>query len=109
MLKRCSLHLYQKTAKSVMELSNSVLQKPLKLSQFCVFSKMQTFVASLRLKNERGERPSSNRSDHVTGVWEGLHNLCNVQRIFPHLLQFFMLVQVRLLQLGLFFVRVFYS
>ena len=42
-------------------------------------------VASLRLKNERGERLSSHRSDHVTGVWERLHNLCNVQRIFPHL------------------------
>ena len=26
-------------------------------------------VASLRLKNERGERLSSHRSDHVTGVW----------------------------------------
>ena len=42
-------------------------------------------VASLQLKNERGERLSSHRSDHVTGVWGGLHNLCNVQRIFPHL------------------------
>ena len=42
-------------------------------------------VASLRLKNERGERLSSHRSDHVTGVWEGLHNLCNFQRNFPHL------------------------
>ena len=39
-------------------------------------------VASLRLKNERGERLSSHRSDHVTWVWGGLHNLCNVQRIF---------------------------
>ena len=27
-------------------------------------------VASLRLKNERGERLSFHRSDHVTGVWE---------------------------------------
>ena len=39
-------------------------------------------VASLQLKNERGERLSSHRSDHVTGVWGRLHNLCNVQRIF---------------------------
>ena len=42
-------------------------------------------IAFLRLKNERGERLSSHRSDHVTRVWGGLHNLCNVQRIFPHL------------------------
>ena len=40
-------------------------------------------VASLWLKNERGERLSSHRSDHMIGVWGGLHNLCNVQRIFP--------------------------
>ena len=26
-------------------------------------------VASLQLKNERGERLTSHRSDHVTGVW----------------------------------------
>ena len=45
----------------------------------------ERIVASLRLKNERGERLSSHRSDHVTGVWGGLHNLCNFQRIFPHL------------------------
>ena len=35
-------------------------------------------VASLWLKNERGKRLSSHRSDNVTGVWGGLHNLCNV-------------------------------
>ena len=44
-----------------------------------------SFVASLRLKNERGERLTSHRSDHVTGVRGGLHSLCNVQIIFPHL------------------------
>ena len=49
------------------------------------FRSEMKIVASLRLKNERGERLSSHRSDHVTGVWGGLHNLCNVQRIFPHL------------------------
>ena len=43
------------------------------------------FVASLRLKNERGEKLSSHRSDHVTGDWGVLHNLCNVQRNVPHL------------------------
>ena len=42
-------------------------------------------VASLRLKNERGERLSSHRSDHVTGVWGELTNLYNVQRLFHHL------------------------
>ena len=44
--------------------------------------KDKAIVASLQLKNERGERLSSHRSDHVTGVWGGLHNLYNVQRIF---------------------------
>ena len=43
------------------------------------------FVASLWLKNEGGERLSSHRSNHVTGVWGWLHILCNVQRIFSHL------------------------
>ena len=71
-------------------------------------------VAPLQLKNERGERLSSHRSDHVTGVWEGLHNLCNFQRNFPHLgvqqvqvqlCYSFMLVDLAyLLHLGLFFV-----
>ena len=42
-------------------------------------------VASLRLKNERGERLRSHRSDLVTGGWGWLHNLCKVQSIFPHL------------------------
>ena len=42
-------------------------------------------MASLRLKNERGETLSSQRSDHVTGVWEELTNLYNVQRLFHHL------------------------
>ena len=42
-------------------------------------------MASLRLKNERGETLSSQRSDHVTGVWGELTNLYNVQRLFHHL------------------------
>ena len=75
-------------------------------------------VASLRLKNERGERLSSHRSDHVTGVWGESHNLCSVQRIFPHLgVQHVQLCYgfyarlglVYLLQLGLFFVGIFRS
>ena len=50
-----------------------------------VICNTRLIVASLQLKNERGERLSSHRSDHVTGVWGRLHNLCNVQRIFSHL------------------------
>ena len=78
--------------------------------------KSEIIVASLRLKNESGERLSSYRSDHVTGVWGRLHNLCNVQRIFPHLgvqhvqlcYSFYARLDlVYLLQLGLFFVGIF--
>ena len=42
MLECCSLHLYPKIAKSVMKLSNSGLQKPMKLSKFCIFLEMLT-------------------------------------------------------------------
>ena len=54
----------------------------------------------------------------MTRVWEGLHNLCNVQRIFPHLgVQHVQLCYsfyaglnlVYLLPLGLFFVGIFRS
>ena len=54
----------------------------------------------------------------MTGVWRGLHNLCNVQRIFPHLgVQHVLLCYsfyarldlVYLLQLALFFVGSFRS
>ena len=54
----------------------------------------------------------------MTGVSGGLHNLCNVQRIFPHLglhhvqlcYSFYAhLDLVYLLQLGLFFVGIFRS
>ena len=38
MLECCSLHFNQKIAKSVMKLSNSGLQKPLKLSKCRIFS-----------------------------------------------------------------------
>ena len=50
-----------------------------------LFTTAERFVASLQLKNERGKRLTSHRSDHVTGVWGGLHDFCNVQRILPHL------------------------
>ena len=40
MLECCSLHFNQKIANAVMKLSNFGLQKPLKLSDFCIFSKM---------------------------------------------------------------------
>ena len=91
------------------------------LLQYCtkpIFCGIDAIVASLWLKNERGEMLSSHRSDHVTGVWGGLHNLCNVQRIFPHLgVQHVQLCYsfharldpVDLLQLGLFFVGIFRS
>ena len=42
MLEYCSLHFNQKIAKSLMKLSNSGLQKPLKSSKFRIFSKMLT-------------------------------------------------------------------
>ena len=42
MLECCSLHFNQKIAKSVMKLSNSGLQKPLKLSKCRIFSEMLT-------------------------------------------------------------------
>ena len=54
----------------------------------------------------------------MTGVWGGLHNLCNVQRIFPNLgvqhvqlcYSFYARLDlVYLLQLGLFFVGIFRS
>ena len=43
---------------------------------------IMTCSLSLWLKNERGEKLSSNRSDNVTGVWGGLYNLSNFQEIF---------------------------
>ena len=43
------------------------------------------FVASHWMKNERGERLSSHRSDHATGVWGEQTNLYNVQRLFHYL------------------------
>ena len=42
MLECCSLHFNQKIAQSLTKLSNSGLQKPLKLSKFRIFSKMLT-------------------------------------------------------------------
>ena len=42
MLKCCSLHFDRKIAKSLKQLSNSGLQKPLKSSKFWIFSEMLT-------------------------------------------------------------------
>ena len=42
MLECCLLHFNQKIAKSLMKLSNSGLQKPLKLSKCQIFSEMLT-------------------------------------------------------------------
>ena len=67
----------------VLKLLNTPACKLIPLFLLC--NNSERIVASLRLKNERGERLSSHRSDHVTGVWGGLHNLCKVQRIFLHL------------------------
>ena len=41
MLECCLLHSNQKIDKSVMKLSNSGLQNPQKLSEFCIFSECQ--------------------------------------------------------------------
>ena len=54
---------------------------------------IKKIVASLHLKNEREERLSSHRSDHVTGVWGRLHNLCNVQRIFNDMMTSFLITE----------------
>ena len=57
----------------------------LKAWSYLLFDLCPGFVASLWLKNERGEMLSSHRSDHMRGAMGGLHSLCNVQRNFPHL------------------------
>ena len=42
MVECCSLHFNRKICESFMKKLNSVLHKPLKLSKYCIFSKMLT-------------------------------------------------------------------